>query len=92
MNYEEFNLIIFLQYRNSDEMIEDVKLMCQNARTYNRPGSQIVTDSTIIESVASGCIHSKTGGVIVNYPMRRSDKGWIEQSSTEYFSKTILCL
>jgi hypothetical protein len=49
--------------------------MCANARAYNRPGSQIVTDSYIIESVATGSMGSRTGGSALIYPLRCSEKG-----------------
>lgn len=62
-------------------MLNDIKLMCENARKYNRPGSQIYIDSSILESVAAGSMQSKNDGTNIYYPMRRADKGWTEQSS-----------
>lgn len=69
------------KYQDSDEMLRDLKTMCENARSYNRTGSQIHNDSSILESVAVGSMQMRTGGSTMFYPFRRSDKRWTEQSS-----------
>ena len=67
-------------------MLRDIKVMCENARKYNRPGSQICADSSILESVAIGSMQSRTGGKSLMYPLRRKEKGLAladDRSSTE---------
>jgi hypothetical protein len=61
-------------------MLRDMKTMCENARRYNRLGSQIHNDSYIVESVAGGSMQMHT----INSPYRQSGKDWIEQFSAMY--------
>uniref|UniRef100_A0A915DFK5 Protein polybromo-1 n=1 Tax=Ditylenchus dipsaci TaxID=166011 RepID=A0A915DFK5_9BILA len=76
------------QYVDSAAMIADFALMCNNARQYNRPDSQIFTDSTILESVVTGTMNSLTQNNTIYYPYKKSDKNWSENASCSLdFSK-----
>lgn len=72
------------RYADSGELLADLRRMFDNARAFNEPGSQIVSDSAILESVAQGSLKTHTGGLTLFYPYRRTDKGWTEQASIEY--------
>ncbi|KAI1728891.1 bromodomain-containing protein [Ditylenchus destructor] len=70
------------KYADSNEMLTDISLMCNNARQYNRPNSQIFTDSSILESVATSTLNSLTENNIIYYPFRKRDKNWTENAAT----------
>jgi hypothetical protein len=55
--------------------------MYANAKQYNRPDSQIFTDSTILESVVTSTLNSLTQGNVIYYPYKKSDKNWSENAS-----------
>jgi hypothetical protein len=42
--------------------------MFANARIYNRPDSQIIIDSNILESVAISTLNSITGNTVLHMP------------------------
>lgn len=62
-------------------MLYDFTLMCENAKSYNRPNSQIYSDAVIIQSVVDSKMKSITQNNVIYYPQKRSDKNWTQNSS-----------
>lgn len=66
-------------------MHSDFSLMCENAKTYNRPDSQIFSDAVIIQSVIDSKMKAITQNNVLYFPLKRSDKNWTQNSSITYF-------
>lgn len=85
-----FNKIKNQLYNNSGEMHSDFSLMCENAKTYNRPDSQIFSDAVIIQSVIDSKMKAITQNNVLYFPLKRSDKNWTQNSSITNFNITKL--
>ncbi|CAD5207839.1 unnamed protein product [Bursaphelenchus okinawaensis] len=55
-------------YKTSDEFLEDIKLMCRNARQFNEPGSQIYKDANTIEKHGQSLLAMFTNNTPLYFP------------------------
>ncbi|VDK76623.1 unnamed protein product [Anisakis simplex] len=64
-------------YISSDELITDIKLLFNNARTFNEPGSQIYRDSSKLESVVMSTLASFNDAPLFSPNYMKQKYGWV---------------
>lgn len=70
-------------YPTSNDFIADIRLMFNNAREYNLPGSQIVNDATMLEGIAVAEMKNITEGKLLILPPQGRYEG-----KSRYIPKT----